>query len=72
MLTKKFWWDTFERACKTFAQTAAGFLTGNGLGVLDVNWKQIISVSGLAAVASLLTSVASSQVGDETDASLVK
>lgn len=46
------------RAIRTFAQTAAGMLGGDMVGVLDVNWASVLSVAAMAAVVSLLTSVA--------------
>ena len=45
------------RALKTFAQTAVGMLGGDLVGVLDVDWLAIVSVSATAAVLSLLTSI---------------
>ena len=59
MFTKPFVIATLERAVKTLAQTAAAILTGNVTGLLDVDWVQLASVSGLAALVSVLTSVAS-------------
>ena len=72
MWTKKFWQDSAERSIKTFAQTAVSFLVIGTTGVLDVDWEQIISVSGVAALASILTSIASDHVGTKGTASLVK
>ena len=45
------------RAVKTMAQTAVSMLTV-GQAVLDVNWVNVLSVSAVAGVASMLTSVA--------------
>ena len=45
------------RAIRTFAQTFAGFLIGEGVGLLDVDWKAAASVSAVAAIASLVTSI---------------
>ena len=45
------------RALKTFAQTAAATIVV-GSGVNEVDWIQILSVSAVAAVCSLLTSLA--------------
>ena len=45
------------RAIKTMAQTAVSMLTV-GQAVLDVNWVNVLSVSAVAGVASMLTSVA--------------
>lgn len=46
------------RAIKTVAQTAVGMLGGNALGVTDVDWVAVVSVSAMAGIVSLLTSVA--------------
>lgn len=48
-----------ERAIKTFAQALAALLVGNGTGILDTDWTSSLSVAGMAAVVSILTSVAS-------------
>ena len=53
---KKYWDFATERAVKTVAQVAlAGMVAG--AGILDVDWLQIASVSVLAGIMSLLTSV---------------
>lgn len=44
------------RAAKTAAQTALSMLTV-GQAVMDVNWVNVLSVSIVAAVVSILTSV---------------
>ena len=72
MWSRKFWQDSAERSIKTFAQTAVSFLVIGTTGVLEVNWEQIVSVSGIAALASILTSIASDRVGTKGTASLVK
>lgn len=45
------------RALKTVAQTAVGMLTGNMVGVMDVDWVAVASVAAMAGIVSLLTSV---------------
>lgn len=45
------------RAIKTIAQTAVSMLTV-GQAVLDVNWVNVLSVSAVAGVISMLTSIA--------------
>lgn len=45
------------RAAKTMAQTAVSMLTV-GQAVLDVNWVNVLSVSAVAGVISMLTSIA--------------
>lgn len=72
LMTKKFWLHTGERALKSFAQTAASLVTANGLHLLNADWLDILSVSGMAAVASLLTSIASIPIGDDSTPSVVK
>ena len=46
------------RAVKTVAQTAVGMLSGSVIGILDADWLAVASVSAMAGVVSLLTSVA--------------
>lgn len=62
---KAFWVDTFDRAVSTVAQAAVAVLTANVTGLLDVDWVQIASVSGLAGAVSVLTSVAFRGKGDD-------
>ena len=53
---KKYWAFATERAVKTVAQVALAAMVA-GAGILDVDWLQIASVSLLAGIMSLLTSV---------------
>lgn len=46
------------RAIKTVAQTAVGMLTGNLVGIMEVDWLAVLSVSAMAGIVSILTSVA--------------
>lgn len=46
------------RALKTVAQTAVGLLSGNIIGITEVDWLATLSVSAMAGVLSLLTSLA--------------
>lgn len=72
LISRLFWADALERMVKTAAQTALTlFVVGSqGFQILGVDWKQGLSVVATAAVASLLTSIASAQVGDSNSASL--
>ena len=45
------------RAIKTFAQTAVATI-GTTIVMAEVDWVMVLSASGLAAILSLLTSVA--------------
>ena len=57
IFTKKWFYAAFIRSLKTMAQTAVSMLTV-GQAVLDVNWINVLSVSAVAGVISMLTSVA--------------
>ena len=70
MWTKAFWLDTAERAIKTFAQTTVAFIGANAIGVLDVVWLDVASVSGLAAFLSMMTSLASAPFSTKGTASM--
>ena len=54
---KAYWTYAGERAVKTVAQTALATIGVGAAGILDVDWANIASVSALAGVMSLLTSV---------------
>lgn len=57
-MNKKKWFKAAAvRAIKTFCQTAASMMTV-GQTVYEVDWIGILSVSGLAAIMSMLTSLA--------------
>lgn len=55
--SKKWLKATSVRAIKTLAQTALSMLT-IGQAFIDINWTTVISVSAVAAIYSVLTSVA--------------
>lgn len=59
---RRFWVEALDRAVRTFAQALAALLVGDGVGVTDVDWLGALSVAGLAAVVSVLTSVADPRV----------
>ena len=56
-MNKKWFKAAGIRAVKTMAQTAVSMLTV-GQAVLDVNWVNVLSVSAVSGVISMLTSVA--------------
>lgn len=64
MFSTSFWKAAFERAVKTFAQALAALLVADGTGLLDTAWGTALSVAGMAAVVSLLTSVGSGTIGE--------
>jgi hypothetical protein len=61
-----------ERALKTFIQTFAAALVAGGVDLLSVGWKQALLTAALAALASVVTSVSSTTVGDPASPSLVR
>ncbi|WP_029926391.1 holin [Nocardia otitidiscaviarum] len=70
MWVYQFWADTAERALKTFAQVLVGFIAV-GTVLTDISWGSALSMAATAALVSVLTSIASSRVGDSRTASLV-
>jgi len=55
---RAYWAYAGERAVKTVAQSALAVITASGvIGILDLDAVEILSVSGLAGLMSLLTSV---------------
>lgn len=61
----KAWWKAAGiRALKTVAQAAVSMLT-IGQAVIDINWVNVLSISAVAGVVSLLTSIAGLPEVDE-------
>ena len=60
MFTKDFWIDTFERAIRTACQAALSAGVVGGVGLFDVDWMNVCGIALVAAIASVLTCVASS------------
>lgn len=60
MFTKDFWVDTFERAIRTACQAALSAGVVGGVGLFQVDWLNVCGVALVAAIASVLTCVASS------------
>lgn len=59
ILTPSFWREAAVRAVKTFAQTLAALLVADGTDLLSTAWSDRLSVSAMAALVSVLTTVAS-------------
>lgn len=70
-ITTKFWADAAERAVSTAAQAAVATLGAGVFGIVDVDWTNVASISGFAAVLSILKALAASGKGDPNSASLV-
>ena len=69
-MTKQFWLDLGERALKTFAQAVAAALLAGQL-ITDIDWKAALGLAATAALASVVTSIASASIGNPATASLV-
>ena len=54
---------TAERAAKTWAQTLVALLIADGTDLLGTAWADRLSVAGMAAVLSILSSIASAPFG---------
>lgn len=57
MFTLTFWNYAGERALKTFAQTALAYLGTGTVGLFELDWTGLLSISGGAALLSILTSI---------------
>ena len=57
------------RAAKTFAQTAVSLVGTNTMGITQIDWLGVLSGAGLAAVLSVLTSIATGlpEVGETAE-----
>lgn len=53
----QFWKDATWRSFRTFCQTLAAMLGGQAVNALTAPWASMLSVSGTAALVSLLMSV---------------
>jgi hypothetical protein len=71
MFTSRFWQLTAERAVKTFAQSLVAIFSAAGVGLLTAPWPTALSTAGMATVLSVLTSMASTRVGEPDSPSLL-
>ena len=67
---KSFWKATAERAIKTAVQSAVLFTGGSVIDVFNLDWVQLGGFVIGGALLSVLTSIASSSIGDTTGPSL--
>jgi hypothetical protein len=71
VFSRYFWRAAAERAVKSFAQSLLALLSAQQIGLLDVAWVASLSTAGMVTLLSVLTSLASTQVGDSRDPSAV-
>jgi hypothetical protein len=64
MFTAQFWMSAGERSVKTAAQVLIVFLGADLTDVFGVDWRRAAGIAVGAALVSVLTSLASSQVGE--------
>lgn len=57
MFTLAFWNYAGERAIKTVAQSAIAFLGTGSIGLFEIDWTSLLSVSLGAGLLSVLTSI---------------
>jgi hypothetical protein len=72
MGTISFWKATAERLVCAFAVSMLSLLGAGVIDIVHVPWTTDLSISGGAAVASLLASLVASQVGDKGSPSFLK
>lgn len=58
-----YWKATGERALKTFFQVLLAVIGTDALGALSADWQQALSVAGMSALLSVLTSLAGVKAG---------
>lgn len=66
-----FWKQTVERAIKTAAQAALAFFVVGETMFDQIDWSVVAGGTAVAAIASVLTSLASAPFGPEDSPSLV-
>ena len=63
LTTSEFWAATGERAVKTAAQTGIALIGTDQVGILNLDWAQIGSVTATAVILSILTSIVGDTAG---------
>lgn len=61
--SNEFWKGSIERAIRTAAQTAIALIGTDQVGILNLDWAQIGSVTATATLLSLLMSIAGGGTG---------
>ena len=75
LTSKNFWIATGERAIKTLAQAVAAPVVlglAKGVGLIDLNWLEVVSTAGAMTLLSVLMSIISSARGSKDSPSLTE
>ena len=72
MRSRKFWEDAAERTIRTMAQALLALMGTDALGIVGLDWAQMLSVAGGAGIMSLLTAIVATGIGDKGTAQLLK
>ena len=72
MRTKAFWTDAGERTIRTIAQSLLALMGTDALGIVGLDWMQMLSVALGAGLMSLLTAIVATGIGDKGTAQLLK
>jgi hypothetical protein len=59
MFSKEFWSYSLERCLKTVAQSALAYLGTGTVGLFELDWTGLLSISLGAGLLSILTSIIS-------------
>jgi len=72
MRTRKFWEDTAERTIRTMAQALLALMGTDALGIVGLDWPQMLSVAAGAGIMSILTAIVATGIGDKGTTQLLK
>jgi hypothetical protein len=72
MRTRKFWEDAGERCVRTMAQALLALMGTDALGIVGLDWAQMLSVAAGAGIMSLLTAIVATGIGDKGTTQLRK
>ena len=72
MRTRKFWEDAAERTIRTMAQALLALMGTDALGIVGLDWAQMLSVAAGAGIMSLFTESVATGIGDKGTAQLLK
>jgi len=72
MRSRKFWEDAAERTIRTMAQALLALMGTDALGIVGLDWPQMLSVAAGAGIMSLLTAIVATGIGDKGTAQLLK